>query len=102
MRSGVASDEARLGQSSRAPAEVVVFDFDGTLVNRDSFIDFSVGYCLQRPARFILLAAVLPLALALRVRSLSALRSLAASLCASLAVLVISGCSGGKPRLGLR
>jgi phosphatidylglycerophosphatase C len=72
MQSGVASDETRLGQSSRAPAEVVVFDFDGTLVNRDSFIDFSVSYCMQRPARFILLAAVLPLALTLRVRSLSA------------------------------
>jgi phosphatidylglycerophosphatase C len=75
MRSGVASDETSRVQPREAPAEVVVFDFDGTLVNRDSFIDFSVGYCLERPARFILLGAVLPLALAWGLRSRSAAAS---------------------------
>jgi len=48
---------------------VVVFDFDGTLVSRDSFFDFSRRYCLARPARLLLLASLLPLA------SLVALRS---------------------------
>jgi phosphoserine phosphatase len=48
---------------------VVVFDFDGTLVSRDSVIDFSLRYCARRPARFLLLAAVSPLALLLGLRS---------------------------------
>lgn len=43
-----------------AAATVVVFDFDGTLVNRDSLFDFSVRYCLRRPARLLLLAVMLP------------------------------------------
>ena len=72
MRSGVASDDTSLAQPRGASAGIVVFDFDGTLVSRDSFIDFSVGYCVQRPARFVLLAAVLPLALVLGARSRSA------------------------------
>ena len=55
-------------------APVVVFDFDGTLVNRDSLFDFSVRYCLKRPARLLLLAAVLPWA------GLRALRSPEAAL----------------------
>jgi phosphatidylglycerophosphatase C len=75
MRSGVASDETSRFEPSEASPEVVVFDFDGTLVSRDSFIDFSVRYCLQRPSRFLVLAAVLPLAVALGVRSRSAAAS---------------------------
>jgi phosphatidylglycerophosphatase C len=72
MHSGGAGDETSLVQPRGASAEVVVFDFDGTLVSRDSFIDFSVQYCLRRPARFVLLAAVLPLALVLGARSRAA------------------------------
>jgi hypothetical protein len=53
---------------SSAPA-VVVFDFDGTLVSRDSFFDFAVGNCLRRPARLLALCAVLPLATLLVLRS---------------------------------
>jgi phosphatidylglycerophosphatase C len=77
MSSGVAGDdgEITLLQSSAAPAQVVVFDFDGTLVSRDSFLDFSVRYCLQRPGRFVVLAAVLPLAMLLGMRSRSAAAS---------------------------
>ena len=41
-------------------ATVVVFDFDGTLVNRDSLFDFWLRYCLRRPARLVLLALTLP------------------------------------------
>jgi phosphatidylglycerophosphatase C len=47
----------------------VVFDFDGTLVGRDSFLDFATRYCLRRPARVLLLVAMLPLAALLRLRS---------------------------------
>lgn len=49
--------------------QVVVFDFDGTLVSRDSFLDFSVRYCIRRPWRLLLVAAVLPLALVVLRRS---------------------------------
>jgi phosphatidylglycerophosphatase C len=56
---------------SSAPA-VVVFDFDGTLVSRDSFFDFAVGYCLRRPTRLLALCAVLPLAMLLVLRSRAA------------------------------
>ena len=42
--------------------EVVVFDFDGTLVKRDSFLDFSVRYCLRRPVRVLAVLALLPVA----------------------------------------
>lgn len=48
---------------TRASPEVVVFDFDGTLVSGDSFFNFSVRYCLVRPVRLVLVLAVLPLAL---------------------------------------
>lgn len=51
---------------------MVVFDFDGTLVRRDSFLDFSLRYCLQRPGRLVLAVAVLPVALCCRLRSLAA------------------------------
>ena len=56
---------------SSAPA-VVVFDFDGTLVSRDSFFDFALGYCLRRPARLLAVGAVLPLAMLLVLRSRAA------------------------------
>ena len=43
-------------------AEVVVFDFDGTLVKRDSFLDFSVRYCLRHPLRVLPVLVLLPVA----------------------------------------
>ncbi|HXK19819.1 MAG TPA: haloacid dehalogenase-like hydrolase [Polyangiaceae bacterium] len=57
------------------PSSVVVFDFDGTLVSRDSFIDFSLRYCLRRPLRLLLIGAVLPAAALLRLRSSTAASS---------------------------
>lgn len=45
--------------------EVVVFDFDGTLVRRDSFLDFCVRYCVRRPARLLFVVALSPLSLLL-------------------------------------
>lgn len=54
---------------------MVIFDFDGTLVRRDSFIDFSLHYCARRPARLLAVLATLPLALLLRLHSLSAASS---------------------------
>lgn len=44
-------------------SHVVVFDFDGTLVRRDSFFDFSLRYCLRRPERLLLVITLLPVAL---------------------------------------
>jgi len=73
--SGGDSGETGLARPSAEPAQVVVFDFDGTLVSRDSFLDFSQRYCFQRPWRFVVLAGVLPLALALGLRSRSAAAS---------------------------
>ncbi len=69
MGSGVSEGETDLTQPSRSPPAVVVFDFDGTLVSRDSFLDFSLRYCARRPGRLLLLGALLPLALFLAVRS---------------------------------
>ncbi len=54
---------------------LVVFDFDGTLVQRDSFLDFSLRYCLARPARLVLALALMPLAALFRLRSLAAAAS---------------------------
>jgi len=54
------------------PSSVVVFDFDGTLVNRDSLFDFSVRYCLKRPARLLLMLALLPVSLLALLRSTEA------------------------------
>jgi len=54
---------------------VVVFDFDGTLVSRDSFIDFSLRYCARRPARLLAVVVTLPVALLLRMHSLGAASS---------------------------
>ncbi|MES1183798.1 MAG: haloacid dehalogenase-like hydrolase [Myxococcales bacterium] len=58
--------------SGAAGASVVVFDFDGTLVDRDSVIDFALRYCMRRPARWLLLLVCLPLAAVMRFRSLAA------------------------------
>jgi phosphatidylglycerophosphatase C len=55
--------------------ECVVFDFDGTLVRRDSFLDFSLRYCLARPLRLVFAAALLPVAACFRLRSLAAAAS---------------------------
>ena len=60
------AEDAPLAAVSSA---VVVFDFDGTLVSRDSFLDFSRRYCFGRPARLPLLALVLPLSLLVALRS---------------------------------
>ncbi len=62
--------------ASSAARDVVVFDFDGTLVSRDSFLDFALGYCLRRPARLLAVGALLPLALLLVLRSRVAAGSL--------------------------
>jgi len=51
-------------------SELVVFDFDGTLVTRDSFLDFSRRYCRAHPARLAFAVALAPLAALVRLRSL--------------------------------
>jgi phosphatidylglycerophosphatase C len=53
-------------------ASVVVFDFDGTLVRRDSLFDFSLRYCVRRPWRVLMVAAVLPVAAIVAARSAEA------------------------------
>lgn len=55
--------------------DVVVFDFDGTLVSRDSVIDFCLRYAARRPQRLLLVALVAPLAAIFRLRSVSAAAS---------------------------
>ncbi|HEX2674821.1 MAG TPA: HAD family hydrolase [Polyangiaceae bacterium] len=65
----MSDDRAEPGTSSRAAAHVVVFDFDGTLVSRDSFLDFALRYGARRPLRWLLVIALLPLVLPLAVRS---------------------------------
>ena len=60
---------------NQAASEVVVFDFDGTLVSGDSFLDFAVRYCLVRPVRLALVIAVLPAALLALARSRTAAAS---------------------------
>ena len=72
-------DERRRRRRFRCPIrplQVVVFDFDGTLVSRDSFIDFSVRYCLRRPWRLLLVGPLLPFALLWALRSESSAGSL--------------------------
>ena len=44
---------------------VVIFDFDGTLTSRDSFLDFCIRYCCERPARLLFVLVLLPLAVLL-------------------------------------
>jgi phosphatidylglycerophosphatase C len=56
-------------------ASVVVFDFDGTLVGRDSVLDFFFRYVARRPQRLLLVALVAPLAALFRLRSVSAAAS---------------------------
>ncbi len=63
------TDQAGSRGTSLGAPPVVIFDFDGTLVSRDSFFDFSRRYCARRPARLLLVTAVLPLALLLILRS---------------------------------
>lgn len=63
------SDELPPPAPSATIPSVVVFDFDGTLVSRDSFLDFALSYCLRRPARLLLVIALLPLALLYSFRS---------------------------------
>lgn len=65
------ADERAL-EEDRESTGVVVFDFDGTLVRRDSLFDFSFRYCLKHPARLLLLAAVSPVALVVALRSADA------------------------------
>jgi phosphatidylglycerophosphatase C len=54
---------------------VVIFDFDGTLVSRDSVLDFFFRYVVRRPLRLLLLVLVAPLAAVFRLRSVSAAAS---------------------------
>jgi hypothetical protein len=61
--------EVGLAEPSEAAGDVIVFDFDGTLVSRDSFFHFSVDYCIGRPARLLFVVGLLPLALLLALRS---------------------------------
>jgi phosphatidylglycerophosphatase C len=71
----LAADAPRAASPNGSASEVVVFDFDGTLVSRDSFVDFALGYCLRRPARLLAVTALLPLSLlllALRSRTFAA------------------------------
>src|SRR5882724_11471714 len=63
------ADEVGLAKPSEAAGDVIVFDFDGTLVSCDSFFYFTVGYCAGRPARLLMVVALLPLALLLALRS---------------------------------
>ena len=63
------SGEAEMASASDGTPLVVVFDFDGTLVSRDSFLDFAFSYCVRRPARFLFVIALLPLALSIALRS---------------------------------
>lgn len=68
------SPEVAKNETSFGP-DVVVFDFDGTLVNRDSVVDFFFRYVVRRPQRLLLLALVAPLAALFRLRSVSAAAS---------------------------
>jgi len=63
------SDEAEPAIARDSTRLVVVFDFDGTLVSRDSFLDFAFSYCLRRPARLLFVIALLPLAFSIAIRS---------------------------------
>jgi len=65
------SSEIEQPATSDALPDVVVFDFDGTLVTRDSFLDFAFAYCVRRPLRFLLILSLFPLALVLSLHSRS-------------------------------
>jgi phosphatidylglycerophosphatase C len=47
----------------------VIFDFDGTLVSRDSLLDFCFAYSVRRPWRIALALVMSPLALMMLARS---------------------------------
>jgi phosphatidylglycerophosphatase C len=55
--------------------DVVVFDFDGTLVGRDSVLDFCFRYAARRPHRWALVLLAAPLAAIFRLRSVAAAAS---------------------------
>lgn len=66
---------AGVARTPTAPGDttpIVIFDFDGTLVSRDSLFDFSVRYCLARPARVLAIIALSPVALLATLRSTDA------------------------------
>jgi phosphatidylglycerophosphatase C len=65
----MSGDRAEPTSPSNVTTNVVVFDFDGTLVNRDSFLDFAFRYCSRRPARFLFVVALLPIVLPIALRS---------------------------------
>jgi phosphatidylglycerophosphatase C len=71
----MAAPIARQPLGSSIGGDVVVFDFDGTLVRRDSVVDFCLRYLARRPQRLLLLALVAPLAGIARLRSLTAAAS---------------------------
>ena len=68
---GLTGKERASGQTGGSPS-VVIFDFDGTLVSRDSFFDFSLRYCVRRPARVLAMLALSPLLLIVALRSTDA------------------------------
>jgi phosphoserine phosphatase len=69
MGSEPANEPTRAPESCASSSSVVIFDFDGTLVSRDSFFDFAVRYCLRRLPRLLIVGAVFPVAMFLGVRS---------------------------------
>jgi phosphatidylglycerophosphatase C len=69
--------------------DVIVFDFDGTLVRRDSFLDFCFDYCRDRPLRWLLIGPLLPVAVLLLV---------ARSQVAAGSVLLFAMTAGCSPR----
>jgi len=54
---------------SAAERQTVVFDFDGTLVRGDSFIDFALGFCARRPHRLLAVLLLLPVSAIFSLRS---------------------------------
>ena len=75
LSGGVAGRERASTQVEGSPS-VVIFDFDGTLVSRDSFFDFSIRYCVRRPARVLAMLALSPLVLIVALHSTDAALSL--------------------------
>lgn len=59
-----------MSQGLRVP-RLVVFDFDGTIVTRDSFLDFSLRFCSARPLRLAFTVLLLPAAGLCLLRSLT-------------------------------
>jgi len=65
----MSDDRAEPGAPSQSTAKVVVFDFDGTLVSRDSFLGFAFVYCARRPWRLLFVVALLLISLPIALRS---------------------------------